>query len=210
MKSNPLNTQPPKRLWTMATESFETTEGYTELTQAETSTETHEAEGVAGVIGTFGLRGDLFLAQLVNFLIVLLVLWKFAYKPIMKMLEEREQKITQSVKNAETIEKRLLEANAERDEILLAARQEAQSVISKAMADTEARRTEMVEAAKKEVERVITKGKEQLAAEHTAMLLEARKDLVEIAVKAAAKIIADGVDEKKSKSLAEEVVRKLT
>lgn len=177
---------------------------------AETTAETTSEGGIAGVAGTFGLRGDLFLAQLVNFLIVLLVLWKFAYKPIMKMLEEREKKIAESVKNAEVIEKRLEAANKERDEILLAARQEAQAVISKAMADTEARRGEMVEAAKKEVERVILKGKEQLASEHAAMLLEARKDLVEIAVKAAAKIVADGVDEKKSKSLAEEVVRKLT
>lgn len=175
-----------------------------------TSTETQSATGVAGVIQTFGLRGDLFAAQLVNFLLVLLVLWKFAYKPIMKMLEEREKKIESSVKNAIEIDKRLADANTEREKTLLVARKEAQDLVTKAMADADVRKNEMIEAAKKEVERVIVKGKEQLAAEQAAMLIDARKELVEIAVKAAAKIIQDGVDEKKSKSLADEVVRKLT
>lgn len=175
------------------------------------TTETHASEGgIAGVVGTFGLRGDLFAAQLVNFVLVMLVLWRFAYKPIMRMLEEREQKIADSVKNAEAIDKRLREADVEHQQIVTAARTEAQAIVEKAVAETELRKTEMVEAAKREVERVIQKGKQQLDDERQAMLLAARKDLVDIAVKAAAKIVTDGLTEKKSQSLAEEMVRKLT
>jgi F-type H+-transporting ATPase subunit b len=191
----------------MATETTTTT---AEETTMETTAHEAHASGIPGIIQTFGLRTDLFLAQLLNFVLVLAVLWKFAYKPIMKMLAAREAKIEESVKNAETIEKRLIEVTSEKEAILLEAKKEAQTLITKAISDTEVRKNEMVEAAKKEVERVIEKGKEQLAAEQAAMLMEARKDLVEIAVKAAAKILAEGVDEKKSKSLAEEVVRKLT
>jgi F-type H+-transporting ATPase subunit b len=177
----------------------------------ETHTETTSEEGgLAGVAGTFGVRGDLFAAQLINFLLVLLVLWRFAYKPIMRLLEEREQKIAESVKNAEAIEKRLREAEVEHAKVVGAARLEAQAIMDKAVADTEIRKTEMVEAAKREVERVIQKGKQQLDEERLAMLVTARKDLVEIAVKAAAKIVTEGLTEKKSQSMAEEMVRKLT
>lgn len=185
-------------------------EGADEAITTTVAEEHSEEGGIEGVIGTFGVRGDLFAAQLVNFLLVLLVLWRFAYRPIMRMLDEREQKIAESVKNAEAIEKRLREADIEHEKIVTAARAEAQSIIEKAVADTEVRRADMVEAAKREVERVIQKGKQQLDDERQAMLVAARKDLVDIAVKAAAKIVTDGLTEKKSQSLAEEMIRKLT
>ena len=168
------------------------------------------AEASEGVLGQFGLRTDLFLAQLVNFVIVMLVLWKFAYKPIMAMLDAREKKIAESVKTADEIAARLKAVEDERVDILKTARIEAQSLVEQAIQDSEDRKHEMIEAAKREVERVIMKGKEQLSTERDAMLLEVRKDLVDIAVRAAAKIALETVNEKKSKSLAEEVVRKLT
>jgi F-type H+-transporting ATPase subunit b len=156
------------------------------------------------------LRGDLLIAQLVNFLLVMIVLWRFAYKPIMKMLEEREHKIADSVNQAEAIEKRLRAADDEYSAVLQKARQEAQQLLEKATADTDVRKQEMIEAAKREVERVIVKGKQQLEEERSNMLIAARKDMVDIAVTAAAKIVSEGLTEKKSQSLAEEVVRKLT
>ncbi len=174
------------------------------------STSSESPSGIAGVAHTFGLEPALFAGQLINFLIVLGVMWLFAYKPILKMLNDREERITKSVKDAEEIEKRVMANEKERNELLAQAQKDAQALHAQAMIDSEARKVEMVEAAKREVERVIQKGKEQLKDEHTAMMIEARKDLVEIAVKAAAKIISTEMDEKKSKSLAEEVVRKLT
>lgn len=177
----------------------------------ETTTEQTETQsGPAAVAGTFGLRGDLFAAQLLNFVLVLLVLWRFAYKPIMRMLEEREKKIAASVADAEAVEKRVREFEVERTALIAEARREAQELISKSMGDGDVRRNEMVEAAKREVERVIVKGKEQLTVERESMLREVRKDIVDIAMKAAARILHDGVTEKKSQSLAEEVVRKMT
>ncbi|HCC83766.1 TPA: ATP synthase F0 subunit B [Candidatus Uhrbacteria bacterium] len=177
---------------------------------SETTTEVQEATGPAAVLGAFGLRGDLFAAQLVNFLLVLLVLWRFAYKPIMKMLEEREAKISKSVVDAEKIEHRVREFEVERDSLLLAARKEAQEIVITAVSQSEERKTEMLDAAKREVERVISKGKQQLELDKEAILKEARKDMVDIAMKAAARILHTGIDEAKSQSLAEEVVRKMT
>lgn len=166
--------------------------------------------GIGAVAGTFGLRGDIFAAQLVNFLLVLLVLWRFAYKPIIRMLEERETKIAKSVADADAIAKRVADLERERENVLIAARKEAQTIMVEAAAQSDARKADMVEAAKREVERVIAKNKQQLIIDRETMLRDVRKDIVDIAMKAAARIIHTGVDEKKSQSLAEEVVRKMT
>lgn len=176
----------------------------------EGNTAVEATSGPAAVPGMFGLRPDLLAAQLLNFLIVLGVLWHFAYKPVMKLLDEREAKIAKSVKDAEAVEARVREFEVEREALLAAARKDAQELVTKAMAQSDERKTEMLDAAKREVERVIAKGKQQLMIDKETMLREARKDIVDIAVKAAARILHDGVSEQKSQSLAEEVVRKMT
>ena len=175
---------------------------------------THEEVGsenpITAVAGQFGLNGTMFAAQLVNFLIVLIVLWIFVYKPVTRMLEERSEKIEKSMKQAESIEKRVADMEKERELVIIEARKQAQDIAEKAQVDATERGTEMIAAAKREVERVIAKGKAQLAEEKSEMLREMRKDVVDIAMKAAARIVQDSLDEKKSKSLAEEVVRKMT
>lgn len=181
-------------------EHVETTDAHTE----------EKASGIAGVVGTFGLRSDIFVAQLVNFLLVLLVLWKFAYKPILAALDEREKKIEKSVRDAELVTKRLQDADKEKADILRFAREEADAFARKSLEETQARKTEMVAAAKQEVERVIAQGKVQLAEEHDAMMIAMRKEIVEISIAAATKILGEAITEKKSQSLAEEVIRKMT
>ncbi len=180
--------------------------------QEETYSETGhaEADGIGAVAGQFGLKTDIFIAQLINFAIVLIVLWKWAYKPIMKALDDREKKIEESVKQANAIEERVKAIETEKDQIITTAKKEAQTIIEKAHGDQEKRREEMVEAAKREVERVITKGKAQLDAERQAMLKEVRKEIVGIITVAVTKIAEDAIDEKRSQSLAEEIVRKMT
>lgn len=182
----------------------------TQEAQTETASTEAPESPIASVAGTFGLRADLFVAQLINFLLVLLVLWKFAYKPILKALDEREKKIAKSVLDAEQITKRLQDAEKEKADILRFAREEADAFARKSLEETQARKTEMVAAAKQEVERVIAHGKTQLVQEHDAMLVAMRKEIVEIAIAAAAKVVGETMTEKKSQSLAEEIVRKMT
>jgi len=182
---------------------------HVDVAASETTSETvHETD--AGVLGTFGLRGDLFVAQLVNFLLVLIVLWRFVYKPIFAILDAREKSIAKSVKDVEDISARVKASESERVAMMNDARKEAQAIIEAAMRETDMRKNEMIEAAKREVERVIARGKDQLAAEREAAMVDMRKDIIDIAVRAAAKIATEGMTQKKSQSLAEEVVRKLT
>ncbi|MBU0614441.1 F0F1 ATP synthase subunit B [Patescibacteria group bacterium] len=165
---------------------------------------------IEAVAGQFGLNGQIFVAQLINFTIVLVVLWIFAYKPIIKMLDERKEKIEKSIKQADDIERRITAIEDEKKEVIAAAKKEAQKIAEEAQKIGEDRRAEIVESAKREVERVISKGKQQLSEEREAMLRDVRKDVVDIAMKATARILSGQIDEKKSQSLAEEIVRKMT
>ena len=183
----------------------------TEPEDTQTLSEITETENpITAVAGQFGLNGQIFAAQLINFLLVLVILWRFVYRPIVNRLDERQEKIEKSVKQADSIEKRVAQIELEREDVLSVARREAQKISEQAHEHGQARHEEIVSAAKREVERVITKGKEQLTLEKDLMMKEVRKDIVDIAVKAAARILQEGLDEKKSQSLAEETVRKMT
>lgn len=174
------------------------------------TSEVNQVAQATGGIATLGINGKIFIAQLINFLIVLFVLKKWAFGPIVKILEARSERVEKSVKDAEAIEQRLLTLDAERAEILRTTKGEAEKLLAGAAIDAETRKVDMVEKAKREVERVIMQGKGHLKAEKEAMLIEVRKEIVDIAVSAVKKILQETVDEKKSKSLAEEVVRKMT
>lgn len=79
-----------------------------------------------------GIEGTALIAQIVNFGILLFVLWKFLYTPILKVLDERSAKIAQSQKDAEKIEKALAKSEKEQEAIILTAKQEADQIIKAA------------------------------------------------------------------------------
>lgn len=163
-----------------------------------------------GIVETFGVRGDLLAAQLINFLIVLLVLWRFAYRPILKMLDDRERKIAESLTNANEINQKLRTAEEEKRRILQEARSDAEQQSKDIIESTKKRCDDMVTAAKAQVEELVTKGKQTLDNERASMMTKMRQDIIDISVAAASRIVSEGVSEKKSQSLAEEVVRKMT
>ncbi len=169
--------------------------------------ETMEAAQAAGPIGAFGLNGKIFLAQLVNFGLVLLVLWRFAYRPIVNMLETRSEKIEKSVKQAEEIERRMKASEVEREEMMKQARLAAQETAKKTQEDADARGKAMAEKARAEVEKIVVQGKAQLVFEREEMLSGIRKEVAHMALLAAEKILGETIDKKKSEILAEETFK---
>lgn len=162
-----------------------------------------------GGIATLGIDLKIFLAQLVNFIIVLLVLWKWAFTPIVKLLDDRTKKIAESVKLSEDVDRRVAELEQEQHQLIAHAKQEASAVLEIARAEAEQRKQEMLIMAKKEVEHVVAQGKEQLKAEKAQMIREAKTELIEIAVSATKKILEETIDEKKSADLAERLIKKM-
>lgn len=161
------------------------------------------------LLKTFGIEPILLAAQIVNFLIILWLLKKFAYKPIFEVLEKRKKLIAEGVKNAESSSKTLEKALEEEKAILKKAQTEAQGILSDAqkqatdlLSDAEStakvRVEKILEDAKREIERQTEETEKRLAA-HTA----------QIATQLLEKSLSGMVDTKIQKEVLEKVTKTL-
>lgn len=140
-------------------------------------------------IEQFGIDWKLLIAQAVNFAIVLLVLWKFAYKPILKLLHDRENKIDQSLKDADRVEKLKVEMEEEKSKVLAQAKKEAQVILQDASKKIELNRQAQLDKTKTDVQQLVTKAKEEISAEKVKAMKQAEKELGAIAITIAEKLV---------------------
>lgn len=141
------------------------------------------------VIKTFHIDWKLMIAQLINLGIVVFVLWKFAVKPLTKLMEKRSKDIEQSLKDAKKIEENLAKSEAEKENKLKQARKEAQVIIEKANQQGDMQSKQMIEETRTEVQNMIATTKDQIAQEKQKMLKEARSDLGSLVIDATKKIL---------------------
>ena len=159
------------------------------------------------LIKTFHIETSLILAQFVNFAIVLLVLWKFAYKPILKTLNDRTKKIEKGVKDAETASKKLSEMTEKEKEVLVNARKEAQEIIKKSENEAKKNADDIMAQAKEQNEKMIADTKKMIDQEKDKMISEVKSEIAGLIVSATEKMIHEKLDEKKDKELIEEVIK---
>lgn len=153
------------------------------------------------IISTFHLDLKLIIAQLVNFLIVALVLWYFALKPLIKVMQDRTTKIENSLAQAKEIETNLAKANLDRQQMLNQTQKEAEDIINKAKTLAESKKKEMVSLAKQEVEKVVADGKIQINEEKEKMMVDLKNEVADLVVLATEKLLQKKVDTKQDKEL---------
>ncbi|MBI4037144.1 F0F1 ATP synthase subunit B [Candidatus Daviesbacteria bacterium] len=158
----------------------------------------------------FGVKPILLIAQVVNFLLLLLILKKFLYKPILKVLEERKQKIADSLKNAQAIEEKLQKTEEDREKRLADARQEAKVIIDEAGKGASQIMADAKISAQQEIERLVEKSKIALELERTKMERETRAGLAELVVTSLEKVVGRAVTDKDRKNLIEKSVKGLS
>jgi F-type H+-transporting ATPase subunit b len=167
----------------------------TETTNAQTTALTHEPAAETGVLGTLGINMPLFIAQLVNVAIVLLVLRAFVFKPLVKMLEERRQKIEAGVAHAAEADKRLASAKQEEASLHASAKAEARGIVDEARAKGEAERAERVAQAAHDIDRQVADAKEKIASERTEATNAVRREMAGLVLAATKKVTAGDLDE---------------
>ncbi|MFZ5391819.1 MAG: F0F1 ATP synthase subunit B [Patescibacteria group bacterium] len=113
------------------------------------------------LISKLGIDWRLFLAQVINFIILLLVLNHFLYQPILNLLRSREEKIKKSLEDSGRIEEELLKIAKEREESLKKARIEAKEIIQIATVSASAQKEEILSVAKLEAEAILAKAQKQ-------------------------------------------------
>lgn len=160
----------------------------------------------AGLAGTFGLDLKIFIAQLVNFTIVLLVLKKFVFAPVVKVLDDRKAAVDKGMNQAEEAELRLKEIALEREKTMQDARRDASELIRTAQGDALRLAERMKEQAKSEVESVVKQGKERLRIEQDSLRRELAEDVSTLIVEAAGKVLGQSLDDKKGQKVADAAV----
>ncbi len=140
------------------------------------------------LLDNLGVDGPKLIAQLINFGIVLLVLWKFAYKPVLEMLETRRQKIAQSMDEAEQIKTELAETQAERDKVMVTANQKAEKLIADAKEAAKQVGEAEGQRAVKQAEEIIRKAREATEVDRERMLSELKAEIGRLVVETTAKV----------------------
>ena len=158
------------------------------------------------IVKEFGINPVLLLAQIVNFTILLFLLKKFLYKPILKVLEERKVKIAQSLKQAEEIEKRLERSATEQEELMNKAKKEANLIISDSKKEAAELSEKTIEKAKIAVAEMLEKNESRLKLEKEQMLLEVKKDLADIVMRATEKVAQKTLTSEDNKKMVEEAL----
>ncbi|HEY1972917.1 MAG TPA: F0F1 ATP synthase subunit B [Pseudonocardia sp.] len=129
------------------------------------------------------------IAEIVAFLIILFVLWKYVVPPLSKSLQERQDIVQKQVEDAEEATRKLKAAEQRYDEALAEARTEAAKIRDNARADGERIREELREQANSEVERIRQRGEEQLSTQREQVVRQLRGELGGLAVQLAEQLV---------------------
>ena len=136
----------------------------------------------------FGFHWTLFLSNCISFLIVCALLQKYAYKPVVTVLETRREKIAESLRNAERIKAELADAEKTKDDILAKANTEAQRMIEEARASATAVADRKTQQATAEAEQIVTKAQEAARLEHDRMLADLKREVGHLVIETTTKV----------------------
>jgi F-type H+-transporting ATPase subunit b len=157
-----------------------------------------------------GINGPFLLAQIINFIILFLLLRRFLFPPLLRMLDERKRRIAEGLAAADIARK---EAEAERARLMAqieAERKEAQARIAAASAEAERVKAEIVAQAQREAEAIKAKAIAEAEAERQRILAEAHKQIAELTVLATERVVRRGLDESLQRRLIEDFLAELS
>ena len=157
------------------------------------------------LISQFGLDWKLFVSQLFNFALILIILRAFVYKPLIKLLNKRRDKIEQGLVKAQEAEKRLLEVDEIAKEKFKAAEQESVAIISRADVRKKQLETEIMAKSKKKEEELLKRAEDMAEARKQEIYSEIQKNAQNLIKSAMAKAI-DENPEKVDQKLIEKAV----
>jgi F-type H+-transporting ATPase subunit b len=164
---------------------------------------------VAEIAHQFGVNWQLLISQIILFVIVALALKKFAYAPILEMLEKRRQTIAESMDNAEKIKAELANAQAKSQEIMKEAGVQATKMIEEARAAAAKISETEAQKAVKAAEQIIAKAREASETDRNRMMAELKREIGHLAVKAAMQVTGKVLTAEDQQRLAEETNRQL-
>lgn len=168
-----------------------------------------EVTSQPGVLELFGLNGKLFLAQLINFAVVLFVVARWVYKPLLKAIDAREGTIQKGLQDAEEAKRERQAAVADARSAHDQAQVEARALIEVARREAIVERAKLMAETQVELERQLNEARTRLKEEKLVMTAAFKKEMVELVLAATTKVVAKTLDEKGHRALIEEAIKEL-
>lgn len=161
------------------------------------------------LIKTFYIDWKLIIAQFINFVIVVGVLWYYAVGPLTKKMTERTKAIEKGLADAKKVEENLARAEELKEEKLADARREAERIIEEAKKTVEQNRAETLAKTKAEAEKVVTEAKRQIAVEKEKMAADLKAEVRDLVMATTAKVLEEVITADKDKELIKKTVEKI-
>jgi len=139
-----------------------------------------------------------------NFLVFLVIIWTFAFKPVTAMLADRKARIEQGLKDAEQARRDRENAEQERVAALAEARREANEILARAQKVAQETRDTDIAATKEELERLRTRAAAEIEAEKVRAITEVRAEVADLALRAAGKVVGETMSDERQRRLVEE------
>lgn len=158
----------------------------------------------------FGIEPTLLLAQIVNFLVILVVLKKFFYKPIVKTLEERKAKIAESLKNADEIEAKLQKTEDQSKAAIEEARNTAKSIVEEAKTEAQRINDQAQQDARKTQEEAVAAAQSQIETQKEEMKKQLEGETLTLISGVLKKVLGTGLSKKDQAELTKKAAEQLS
>lgn len=156
---------------------------------------------------SFGVNPPALIAQVVNFLILFGLLYLVAYKPILKLLDERSRRVKESMDQTELIKQQAAQAGEETKKRIAAASQEGQEILNRAAKTGEEMRQKAQQAAKEAGEALLSKARTEIQNERDEALGSLRQEFADLTILAAEKVIERSLDKTAHRELIDKVLK---
>lgn len=148
-----------------------------------------------------GINLGYLVSQIVNFTILAVLLYFIAYKPILRMLDERSARIKKGLEDAEQASRRAAEMEQEFERRIAEARREGQEVIAQASRIGESQRQEILDKAREEARALVEKAREEIERDREQAMSELRKQIADLSLAISQKVIGETLDEQAQRRL---------
>jgi F-type H+-transporting ATPase subunit b len=160
-----------------------------------------------GGFASLGINLPLLVVFVANFIVLLVMLRLFLYKPVMKVLDERAKRAREAIELAEATKKEYDQAKDEIQKQIEKGRHEAQAIIAQAMQVGERLKEESRQEATKQAQVIVDRTRSELEAERDKLVGDLRREFVDISIAAAEKVIKETLDREKHRKLIEETLQ---
>src|SRR3990172_3257094 len=151
-----------------------------------------------------GIDWRLLIAQIINFTVLLFVLYRFLYRPILSVLEKRRERIEKSLEEAVRVDAESKRLESLKIQKVEEAKREAAKVMEETSVKAEQAKQATLERTKLESEKIVTRAREQIASERESIFKEVQAEAADLVIEATEKVLREKLDKEKDRHFIED------